>query len=245
MNKIDKDTIVYWITNTVNGWQISFGIVDEIFPGGVNVARLVPRNRLIIDGIPIHEYKFGEKWYKLPKGWSYDTVLCKLETEPFETKDVKLPCKCLSNEIKELLDKGVLVKACVEPYWQGHVNTKIEHGEYMVIWEYPQWSMKSAYMYLRYNEVFLSYQEAQNKIDEITAENNRVANLTDREYNIEKMEQLLDKLKGLYSYTDEDCNKIRNKLLDMKDFDDLEFRISCSNFQFKHWKKKKWMGVIS
>lgn len=48
MNKIDKDTIVYWITNTVNGWQISFGIIDENFIDGVNVSRLVPKTDLLL-----------------------------------------------------------------------------------------------------------------------------------------------------------------------------------------------------
>ena len=51
--RFNKGDIVYWCHREEYGYSVQYGLVDEQFSDAVIVDYIVPRERRIIDGIPI------------------------------------------------------------------------------------------------------------------------------------------------------------------------------------------------
>lgn len=73
--RFNKEDLVYWCHKKAHEYSVQYGLVDEQFSDAVIIDYIVPRERRIIDGIPLDEFKSEERYRKLPKGWSYDTKL--------------------------------------------------------------------------------------------------------------------------------------------------------------------------
>lgn len=241
------DTLVYWIGIGYMGKrEVRYGLVNTIWHDGVGVDLLCLVNKDTINGIPIHEISFPTKPKKLPKGWSYDTDLVNRGSEwtDDEKEFIKAHSTVTPENIKLLMDKGYMVRRHDEPYYYGHIDTSIDKGEYVIKYCYDSSTAykSSTSMFVQWNELYDSYDECIAAIKAIEAENKRISELSDYDYNVEIVDKKLDILKGL-GWDDESCEKVRNNLIDMKDFENFEFRISCGALQFKHWKNKRWMSV--
>lgn len=241
MKHIDNGTIIYWLDYSVYGYSIEYGIVFDHWSDKVAVDRLVFRNRTTIDGVDIHDVHFPTKPKKLPKNWSYDMRMYESGLNLTEQEEEVRHLEFTTENIQKLYDDGFLIPASAEPYWHGHIETVVEKGEWYLRYVYD--SQKSATLLKDWNEIFLTKEAVQERINEINAENNRVANLSDYDYNVERLDKLLDKCKGIYHMSDDEADKIRTKIMSLDDFEDLEFRLISGGIQFKNWKKKRWIGV--
>lgn len=238
---IENGTIVYWLKYSVNGYQIEYGIVEDHWSDAVSAERIVPRNRTTVDGVDIHDIHFPTKPKKLPKNWSYDMKMYETKNVLSDEDEERYSYAFSINDIKSLYDAGIFVKASEEPYWHGHIETVIEKGEWCLKYVYDD--PRSNTVLKNWDEIFLSANDAQKRIDEINAENKRIANLSDYDYNVECLAKVIDSYKSLYHVPDVDIDKIRSKIMELDDFENLEFRLGSGNIQFKNWKKKRWVGV--
>lgn len=237
---IKNGTIVYWLKYSIYGYNIEYGIVLDHWSDKVAVERLVTSNKTTIDGVDIHCVSFPTKPKKLPKNWSYDMKMYESSIELTEQEEEVRHLEFTTENIQKLYDDGFLIPASAEAYWHGHIETVIEKGEWYLKYVYDS---KSARFLKNWNEIFLTKEAAQERINEINAENNRVANLSDYDYNVERLDKLLDKCKDIYHMSDDEAEKIRTKIIQLDDFEDLEFRLVYARVQFKNWKKKRWIEV--
>lgn len=236
---LEQGTIVYWLTPY---YKIEFGVVEETWHDGVDINLLCPPNKTLINGEPIHNISFPTTYRKLPKGWSYDMKLFESSSEwTKEDNDFFIPLfnNPTNNNIELLIDKGWLVKRKDE-WLRGHVDVQIEKGEFRLVFKHrnePQGAFKS------FKDLYLTYDEALQTKEELFAEFQRVANLSDYEYNLEKLDQVAGIWAKLYSIPEDRLEKEKDMIKSLKNFDNLEFRIANEQLQFKEWNKKRWTGI--
>lgn len=90
-NRFDTGEIVYWCHSYGNGiYSVKYGMVDEQYSDAVIVDYLTPRDRRLINGIPINEFESEEKRKKLPKGWTYNTPLYSLTYSDLTSKEIDI-----------------------------------------------------------------------------------------------------------------------------------------------------------
>lgn len=85
-NRFSKGDIVYWCEREVGKYTVRFGVVEDQYSDGVYINFLELRERRRIDGIPLDEFRKTchlAKYKKLPKDWSYDTLLYELTSDPW------------------------------------------------------------------------------------------------------------------------------------------------------------------
>lgn len=85
--RFNKEDLVYWCHKKAHEYSVQYGLVDEQFSDAVIIDYIVPRERRIIDGIPLDEFKSEERYRKLPKGWSYDTKLFEVTHEVLDEEE--------------------------------------------------------------------------------------------------------------------------------------------------------------
>ena len=88
--RFNKEDLVYWCHKKAHEYSVQYGLVDEQFSDAVIIDYIVPRERRIIDGIPLDEFKSEERYRKLPKGWSYDTKLFEVTHEVLDEEENEL-----------------------------------------------------------------------------------------------------------------------------------------------------------
>ena len=80
-------------------------------------------------------------------------------------------------------------------------------------------------------------------VDENIAEFKRRASLTDYEWAVEKIDNILGKWKFLNGATNDDVEIYRNWILSLKNVEDVDVRIWQNNIQWKYWKNKRWNNI--
>lgn len=61
--------------------EIWFGTVLEHYASEIAIQLYDLRDTRMIEGVPVKNFKTPSKWKKLPKGWSWDTVLFEIECD--------------------------------------------------------------------------------------------------------------------------------------------------------------------
>ena len=97
-------------------------------------------------------------------------------------------------------------------------------------------------MMRQWYELYDTYDEAQAVVDAEIEECKRISNLSDYDYAVWDMDDRLEKWRTP-NMTDEFINEIREWLLKLDDFENLEFRGECGGFQYKKANNKKWLTV--
>lgn len=90
---------------------------------------------------------------------------------------------------------------------------------------------------------FPTADEALQAKEKLFVEFQRVANLSDYENNLEKLDQVAEMWAKLYSVPEDRLEKEKDMIKSLKNFDNLEFRIADKQLQFKEWNKKRWTGI--
>ena len=229
---------------------VGWGVVDEIYSDGYALAIYELVDARMVDGVPIAEYEFNQKRKKLPKGWSYDTELFKITTDPKWEKvfvDITARSKDITikdpENLKHLIDIGVLVRPSSQDSVM-EVEADINKDGWTVVSAHRYWKHRqSDYEILPCHKLYGSYDEAKAVVDAYVAELNRQAELSDYDWAVEQIDKALDKWHGIYGASEDECKAIRNFLLKQDKVEDIDVRIVSAGFQWKYEKNKKWMTV--
>ena len=243
MSIYNKGDIVYWCENEGHGkFSVKWGIVDEEFSDRVMIDYLSPFENRRVNGVPILEFK-DDKYHKLPKGWTYNTLLYELtfDERPEEMKNLFITNP---EDIKLAFEKGWLVKD--KDVFHGEVQTEITKEGYRVYTTYPMFHHHMSYVGVQRHRLHKTYDEAKAEMDAEIAELNRQASLSDKDWSIEQIEKAIGKY--LYMFwippESEQAQKVREYMMSLKNIEDVEVRVSSEGLQWKYWKNKRWISVV-
>ena len=240
--RFNKGDIVYWCSFDHTGkYYVKWGMVDEQFSDAVCVDLLEQHETRYINGIPINEFE-DNTYHKLPKGWTYDTKLYELTyVVPDNLKNYKIDITN-SDSIKQAYTDGVLVKS--DTIFHGNIETDVTKQGYKVLKKYPMWQKQyETHTSIRPDKVFFTYAEAKKEADANNAELIRIANLSDYDWSVEQIDNTLNMWQKICDVKDEEKQKYRDWILNLKNIENVEIRDYCGNIEWKYCDKKKWHGI--
>jgi len=238
--------VIYWVAH--HKWStdmyVDFGIVTEEFSDAVCADKLHIYDNRYINGIPYKDFPDVTPWQKLPKGWSYNTVLFDVERKPKEGHDLLKNLQITNPEdIKNALVNGFLV--LLKDYDQTVPHSEVSNK---LGWRIRKEHDNSTYVYphvtLQKDKAFKTYEEARAVIDAQEAEWKRQSELTDEEWSVEQIDHDLQRWTKIYNKSPEEVQKVRDFLLGMDKVEDIETRVFGGDFQWKYWKNKKWRTIV-
>ena len=244
--KFQPGDVVYWVAH--HKWStdmyVDFGIVTEEFSDAVCADKLHIYDNRYINGIPYKDFPDVTSWQKLPKGWSYNTVLFDVERKPKEGHDLLKNLQITNPEdIKYALVNGFLVN--LKDYDQTVPHSEVSNKlGWRIRKEHDSFSYVYPHVTLQKDKAFKTYAEAQSVIDAQEAEWKRQSELTDEEWSIEQIDHDLQRWAKIYSKSPEEVQKVKDFLLGMDKVEDIETRVFGGDFQWKYWKNKKWRTVV-
>lgn len=240
MKRFNKGDIVYWCHQKGHEYSVHWGMVDEQFSRSVvYVDYLAPKERRLVNGIPIDDFKSESKYKKLPKGWTYNTRLFEITSEDID-EDRKIYKFDIHNsdDIKDLYDKGLLVKKST--IFDGEIDAEITKEGYKIVKKYPPYRNNITSISIRPDKLYITYKEAEKEVNDNIAEFIRQSELSDYDWSIEQIDKTL---KRCYGKTDIEKKQYRDWLLKMDDIEDIEVRIIGGKIQWKYWNKKRWANI--
>ena len=240
--RFNTGDIIYWCHQRGHQYSVCYGMVDEQFSDAVVVDFLALRERRIINGIPINEFVNETHYKKLPKGWTYNTVLYEITYDDLTQaeKDFVLNIKnpvCL----KEAYDKGYLVKDST--IFHGNIEAEITKEGYRIIKKYPMYEYHIDHTSIRPNKVYFTYEEAEKEVNDNIAEFKRQASLSDYDWSLEQIDKTINRWRTYHDASEKEAEKYHNWFVDMENVEDIETRIFQGHIQWKYWKNKKWNYV--
>lgn len=234
--------IVYWCHREGHRYSVRYGMVDEQFSDAVIIDYLATRERRKINGVPIDDFENDTRYKKLPKGWTYNTVLYEVTYEDLTQAekdfvfDIKNP-DC----IKDAYNKGYLVKDST--IFHGVVDAEITKDGYRIVKKYPMYKYHTDYASVRPNKLYFTYEEARKEVNDNIAEFNRQANLSDYDWSVEQIDKTIDRWKIYHDASEKEVEAYHNWLVNMENVEDIETRIFGGQIQWKYWKNKKWNNI--
>lgn len=216
-------------------------MVDEQFSRSVvYVDYLAPKERRLVNGIPIDEFKSESKYKKLPKGWwNYDTRLFEITSEDID-EDIKTYKLDVRNpdSVKKAYDNGLLVKK--NTIFDGEIDAEITKDGYRIVKKYPPYRNNITSISIRPNKLYTTYEEAEKEVDDNIVEFIRQSELSDYEWSVEQIDKTLNRC---YGKTDIEKKQYRDWLLEMDRVEDIEVRTIGGEIQWKYWDKKRWSNI--
>lgn len=239
--EIPVGSLIYYIHKTGWEWEVCFGTVEEHYTSEICIQLYDIKDTRLINGVPAQEFKTPTRWEKLPKGWSYNTKLVDFGRANLPPIAKKLNLN-KSDDILTAIKEGIFVKVQNKDYWKFEVDID-SHKGWRIIRRYPSDEHHPTHISLRPYECFRTYEEAQKIIDTHMKELERQANLTDLEWSIEQIDNNIGRFSKLCNLTQEEKERLRERIMEIDNLEDVETRISDGNFQWKYWKRKRWMTV--
>lgn len=245
--KIKKGQIVYYVEKHKNGSLfVDYAMVDEIFSDVVVLMIFDFYEQRYVDGIPYNDVPYIGRWKKLPKNWTYDMPLFKLDyiNNPEyidKSFDVTKP-----EDILKAYNIGLLVDTRTIDH--SHIEADIDKNYgYRLIKKYYPYQRIPGDISLHYDEVYLTFAEAKKAIDDYLTELNRQASLSDEEWSLEQIENTIrHHLFMIYpnkEQIEEKLQSIMDYFKNRNNIEDIEVRISNGRIEWKYWKNKKWIGI--
>lgn len=236
--------IVYWNEGLNVSAQpyVCFGIVKEFFVDGVVVSKLRLRDRRRIDGIPFNDFPEVTKLTKLPKTWNYNSTLFNVELEPYSPKEEEFMKSKVTFSPVILLEayyNGYLIEE--KDYDYRHIESVINKDGYYLRKTFSQGERNKYETCKRYEELYLTYEEAKQVCTDYVAELRRQASLSDYDWSVELIKKTIDRLP--YA-TKEYKSMALDFLLERDKVEDIEVRICGGVLQWKYEKNKKWLEII-
>lgn len=225
--------------------RVAFGIAEgfEDSSGRIYVDFVRNRDNRYINGVHIDDFQSETEWRPLPKGWTYNTQLFKLEwrsnpdAERLKEIHVDVP-----EEIKHALEEGLLVLA--KDVYPGRVEAEVDrHRGYRLVKKIPHWTQTYGqrnwtYRRVYKSEAFASYEEAKRCVEEKKAEAERIAQMTDLEWSILEIKKVLRRL------PENDRSKVMQFVLSLPDLEDVEVRVRSGMAEWRYFEaKSKWTRI--
>lgn len=247
-------SIVFWLSkhspaasvHLKGGYHICFGEVIEHFSGQTTVQLYDFVDNRTVNGIPVKNFQTPTRWEKLPKGWTYDTVLLRIGRENIDgLNDLKTERGLFSEEvIRKAIERGIFVKVQENDY--SHFQTEIGESGWRIIRDYSRSVSKSyvpPYITVDYHELCKTPEEAKEKYDKIVKELERQASLSDEEWSIEQIDNTLDRWQSVYKVSDDERQECRKKILSLNKIEDIETRLNGGYIEWKYWNRKRWQAI--
>lgn len=238
--RFENDDIVYWHRQRGYEHFAEVGRVDEHFSDAVIIDLLEPKETRFVDGVPLDDVPFVGEWHKLPKGWTYNTVLFNLEWRNDELKQYPYNIRDKKG-IRELYERGLLVRSCEK--FQGEINTEITKEGWRLVKHYPMGQSKVTHVSVAPFKVYSTYEEAEKEVNDYLAELQRQASLSDYEWSVELIQNTLNRWQKIYGIPDDVKQKHFDWIISLKNVEDISVRISGGNIQWKYEKNKRWNDV--
>jgi hypothetical protein len=249
---IKEGQIVFFLERSnmsPHDFYIGYGVVDFYSCTDVCVDWLgLKDNRIVVtlDGkrTPFAEFKNDTEYRKLPKGWTYNTKLYDIEYDESdkEIKNKIISLKGIDKQVRTAYDCGILVKKTLTDY-EG-IDATVDKDGYKLSRKLPMWVQHRTGGTYRYNELFATFDEAQEALDAYKAEQTRIANLSDREWVLEDVHKTVNRHKNIYHESDEYYEKVLDFFENRCDnIEDVEIRIYGGVIQWKYYNRKKWNSL--
>jgi hypothetical protein len=245
---IPVGSVVYYIQNhsTIpNKPIIKFGIVEEHYASEIALKLYEIVDTRTINGTPIKDLKTPSKWYKLPKGWSYDTELIKYGSNFIERfPDYYNNCKSVSinnpDSILTAIDDGVLVPTDENDHC--NIETEITKEGWRIVRNYHSYpnTWTPSWISLYFHDAYSTYEEAKAVVDAKEAEFKRQSELSDYDWSVEQIDKSLNKALRFGYINEEKRDELRKRLLSLQDVEDIETRVSNVGVEWKYCKNKRW-----
>ena len=136
---------------------------------------------------------------------------------------------------------GYLVKD--NTVFHGRIEEDITKEGFCIIKKYDYRDYHIDHVSIVSPKLYFKYDEAKKVVDENIAEFKRQASLTNYEWAVEKIDNILGRWKFLNGATNEDVEIYRNWILSLKNVEDVDVRIWQNNIQWKCWKNKRWNNI--
>lgn len=237
-------SVVYYVKKSGSKWEVSFGIVEQHYPGTICLQLLEPCDYTLINGIPKKELVTPTKWQKLPKGWTWNTKLFETSIDDVRAERMGFFDKhpdIIKNpeEILSAYQSGIFVK--VQDNDHSSIEAEIDKKNgWRIVRRFYYGDNHPMFISVDFREVYRTYEEAQKVIDAHEAELKRQTELSEYDWSVEHIDYTLDRAIFL---TDLEREKYREWLLTRDHVEDIEVRCVAGNVQWKYWKNKKWMNI--
>ncbi len=244
-------SVVYWVSPGVIAYRgigygpreaITSGIVIEEYPTCLAAKNLVPRDRRLINGIPIADLETPTRWHKLPKNWTYYTELFTQSDSPLLPDETVAPSS--PDEILRCYEKGYLVDAL--DYDWCTIDAEIEKDKgWRLVRKYNDWFPPpvSAYSTIPMHLAFKTFQEAMDYARKEEAEILRQRNLTDLDWSIEQIQNTVDHWAGVYHISAETKQKVLDFIMGLDNLVDVETRVFNGHIEWRYFGKKRWLTI--
>lgn len=239
-HKFNQGDIVYWCHSDGNGkYHVRYGMVDEQFSDAVVIDYLSPRERRLIDGVPIDRFESESRYRKLPKNWSYDTELFEITYSKFTKEEIDFRLDLTDPKtIQEAYQKGYLVKD--SEIFHGDIEAEITKDGFRIVKKYPMWKHHIDHVSILPYKVHFTYAEALKEVEDNIAEFQRQAALSDYDWSVEQIDNTLGIYQKVTDCSDKEIQEYRKWLLSMSNVEDIETRIYGCNIQWKYLDHKRW-----
>lgn len=241
--RFENGDIVYWCHSEGCGrYCVKFGMVDEQFSDAVIIDYIVPRERRLVNGIPIDKFNSEDKYRKLPKGWSHDSKLYEITYEPLTEEEIALTdfntIIKTPSLLKQLYSKGYFVKDST--IFHGEIQADITKEGFRIRKYYPMWKHHIDHVSIVPSKVYFIFEEAEKEVKANIAEFYRQAALSDYEWSVEQIDKTLDRYKIIADVTENEIQQYREWLLNISNVEDIETRIFNGNVQWRYCTKERW-----
>ena len=228
----------------VDGDRVGFGVLDDVFDGTAYVDLVELADHRYVDGIAIQYFHSETEWRKMPKGWTYNTELFKLEeivpeAELARRRELRID---RPEDVKAALAEGFAVLA--KENFHGVIEAEIDrHTGFRVVKRYPHWTYSYPHHntpYRRFNakDIYLSYNEAKTHLKGIQEARRAELALTDDEWSWKEIEKDLKRLEEPYM---EHCRKFLGSLPDIWD---VETKVVSGDMYWRMFEKKtEWKAI--
>ena len=252
-----EGSVAYYIRKRHNKYFVEYGIVYQHYHDCVIIQNLALRDRRMVNSIyskkpiPFKDFPYVTPWYKLPKGWNWDTRLFSIENEDmskeerewFDNGRIDNP-----ESIIEGYNKGYLVNVRDVPYET--IDTVIEKSDGYKLIKKSRESERIIdpnrpvdTVGVSHLQLFNTYAEAKAACKKAEQELIDQSEMTDLDWTIHLMDNDLNRWARNYGISDENKRRARSFLMELKDLENVETRVTGEGIQYKYWNKTKWMTV--
>ena len=248
--------IAYWCGKNGNRYEVKCGVVCEVFGKAsssvITLYPIVPRERRLVNGIPIKEFKSDARYRKLPRGWTYDTKLFDITYEHLTEEEMEFTFDIRNKEsLKCGLQKGYLVPSF--EIFHGYIKDEITKDGYKIIKcsDYSQDDMLCNV--ITTDKLYFTYNEALHEVLDNVKELRRQAEMSEYDWAVEQIDKKLEKLKSNNSFPDDVIQKYKTILVSIDNIENIEdIRVQKSymlqhttlkphyKFEFKYFGKDRW-----
>lgn len=249
-------SVVYYVRKSHNKYSVDYGIVYDHYSDCVMIQRVCLRDRRMIKSawsdkpVKWKDFPYHTDWYKLPKGWTWNTELYEICSEPMSEEEEAFQRLRIDQpeNIIEGYNKGYLVNVRDVPYEKIEVVIEKSNG-----YKLTRQSMGSQRIYDGYRPVdtvgvspfqcFSTYAEAKASCEKAEAELLAQSEMTDYEWSVKLIKDDIDRWAGWYGISNENKARATDFLMSLDDLEDIETKVESGTIQFRKYGKKKWNAL--